>query len=58
MHVRHAGDLFHAGFNLLGKGVVLTVTSRHLNVDRCGQTEVQDLSDDVRHGERIRSAQC
>ena len=52
MNVRRAGNLFHAGFNLLGKGVVLWVASRHLNVDRRGQTEVQDLSDDIRRLER------
>ena len=47
MHDRRTGDFFHAGLDLLGKGVVLRVTSCHLNVDRDGQTEVQDLADDV-----------
>ena len=50
MHVGCAGNLAHAARDLLGDVVILSERSQrpdNLHVDRRGQSEVQNLADDI-----------
>src|SRR5208337_2143058 len=47
--VHHAGNLFHLPQELIGNlSIALDIASVDLDVDRRGETKVQDLSHDVR----------
>src|SRR5579871_2237213 len=47
MHVRRSRHTTHPRDDLLGQGIVVRRTTRHLDVDGSGQAEVEDLGGDV-----------